>query len=238
MPRAPERSGRASGPWRSSDDETMSASAVGRMKRGAWIVAVITSGCLVDLDDRCGPHQELVANNVCTCVAGSVLTDSGCVPCGPNEEASAGGCVCAPGFARPAPSAECAPAGIGAPCAGDAECSEAAAPVCHRVDDADGYCTRTGCAATADCPDGFACNTSGEPSVCERPPVGQGQTCETHADCAGTAATFCESLFTHQCLVQGCVDDGDCFGAWQCCDVRPLGVSTALCVPAGECPTR
>src|SRR5690606_4587897 len=115
MPRAPERSGRAAGPWRSSDDETVSASAVGRMKRGAWIVAVITSGCVVDLAERCGPHQELVANNVCTCVAGSVLAAAGCVPCGPAEEASAGGPASAPGWASPAPAPECAPAGIGAP---------------------------------------------------------------------------------------------------------------------------
>lgn len=74
-------------------------------------------------------------------------------------------------------------------------------------------------------------------------PTGQGQPCESHAECAGTQAGYCESLFLHECLAEGCAAPGatPCSAGFVCCDFTAIaGVS--LCVEeaaleGGGCPS-
>jgi hypothetical protein len=68
------------------------------------------------------------------------------------------------------------------------------------------------------------------------PPTGVGLECTSDADCAGTDATYCETLVSHACVVQGCsVEENDCFEGNECCDLSAFGMPT-LCVLEGRCP--
>ena len=68
------------------------------------------------------------------------------------------------------------------------------------------------------------------------PPDGLGMSCESHADCAGTEAEFCDTFSTNTCLVKDCnVEADDCYEGFECCDLQPLGFPV-LCVATGECP--
>jgi hypothetical protein len=72
-------------------------------------------------------------------------------------------------------------------------------------------------------------------------PSGQDMPCSSEADCAGTDATFCETLQSNVCLVQGCaVGDSSCAPGRECCDLSaiPLGgfdTAGGLCIPEGAC---
>ena len=100
-----------------------------------------------------------------------------------------------------------------------------------------GYCTR-GCATTTDCGGSFACaGAVGGPLLCERPPVGQGKACDSNSACAGGEATFCDTLYNHECLVEGCrLDPNDCFPGRRCCDFTKFGLAKNLCVAVESCP--
>ncbi len=177
----------------------------------AWSTALLLPGCIVDRDSPCGPDQELNELGTCACVPGTEL-DSDRRRC------------------EPAPDV---PAGLGESCE-DMGCGGTEFPHCQQSAVAD-YCTSEGCAASADCEGGYACNTSGETTFCERPPVGQGEPCASDADCADGEATFCETQFSNVCLVSDCEASG-CFEGYTCCDLTSLGLGASLCVPEGECP--
>jgi hypothetical protein len=93
-----------------------------------------------------------------------------------------------------------------------------------------------------ECEPGFARDTEG---VCTpesqlgdagRAPSGQGEACETSADCEGKEASYCETISGHVCLVPDCeVGGSDCSPDWTCCDLTGVGLPT-LCVPEGSCP--
>jgi hypothetical protein len=203
-------------------------------------LALLASSCLYDANDRCDPSQRFDADSgVCLCIGNTVPGAHGCVACPAHELAQSGSCSCEIGYARPPAGGDCAliPAALGAACdpSGN-DCSNSAYPTCQAVASGGGYCTSSGCASNADCSGGYACNTSGSASYCQRPPTGVGQTCTSSADCANSEATYCETLQSHVCLVQGCSKSpDDCFSGNACCDLTTLGLPT-LCLPAGACP--
>jgi hypothetical protein len=206
------------------------------------VLAAVTA-CRYDRDDRCGPHQRLDDTGVCACEPHARLdvARGTCVPCGDREEARGERCECKAGFARPGPGAACAPVveGLGDPCGPARACTTAAFPHCRVAPGAsEGYCTRAGCAATADCPAGWACDTASTPPSCQRPPTGQGKACAGPADCAGLEAGHCETFFVKACLVEGCKveDPKTCHEGWRCCDVTKLGLPKTLCLAVEACP--
>lgn len=198
------------------------------------------AACVYDSDERCGPNQSYDAMYLrCVCSPGSALTEQGCIPCGANEVPGSQGCDCAEGFVRPSPDAACeaAPAGLGAVCDPNAApCVDPTYDHCEPVASG-GYCTNTDCTGSGDCQSGYACDTSVTPSVCRRPPLGQGQPCESATDCEGTEATYCDTFANDMCLVEGCtVETNDCFAGFQCCDLSMFNVALPICVPEGTCP--
>jgi hypothetical protein len=203
---------------------------------------VAPGGCVYDQDQRCGENQALSADGrQCLCVAGAAMTAHGCTLCGTNEVPGNGVCDCAPGYSRLTPKGACqaAPAAIGMACDTlSAPCTDLTYSACHVTSGTTGYCTNVGCTTSADCQGGYACDVTVSPAFCKRPPVGAGQSCQSNAECAGTEATYCDAMVTHQCLVQGCkVTPDDCFSGTLCCDLSMYGVAQPICVLAGTCPT-
>jgi hypothetical protein len=210
-----------------------------------------TQACTYDPSHPCGANESVYGDGVlCVCVDGAAMTQNGCVACGEHEVPGDGGCDCVAGYARPAPGAACAlvPQGLGAACGAQNPCVDPKYNTC--IDggapsdgggDAGGagYCTNSGCVTSSDCSNGYACDPSAPPPVCRRPPVGQGTPCMSSADCAGTEATFCDTVVSHSCLVQGCtLSPNDCFVGWTCCDLSTFGVPAPICLSlqGGACP--
>lgn len=197
-------------------------------------------GCLYDPDNPCGEGmvEEGEGDTVrCACPEGSVSTEDGCVTCGEHEVATATGCVCEKGYTRPSAGEPCAeappPGGLGSECdPEDPACTE---PYDHcEPASGSGYCT-SGCETNDDCEGGYVCNAD---SICQRPPLGMGMSCSGPEDCAGTEATYCDTIVSMTCLVEGCqVDPNDCFEGNECCDLTAVGVPQQICVPVGACPT-
>ncbi|HWZ92935.1 MAG TPA: hypothetical protein VNW92_28915, partial [Polyangiaceae bacterium] len=166
---------------------------------GAWLLLGFfglggASGCLYNSADRCDPGQSYdPGSGLCICAAGTntVTGDHGCVPCGEHEVATNDVCTCADGYQMPAGGSTCViiPKGLGDSCKADAECTDATYNSCH-LDGDTGYCTNANCSTSDDCTGGYACNTNSAPSFCQRPPTGQGMSCSSDADCAGTEATY------------------------------------------------
>lgn len=198
------------------------------------VLAVAPPGCLYDSDKPCDDGQVYDRQNMrCVCPPSSVYSANGCVACKEHELASPAGCVCEQGYAKSTPDAACAPVpqGLGASC--DPAASACAAPYDHCEPAATaGYCT-SACTSNDQCTGGYACNAQ---SICQRPPVGLGQSCASPDDCAGTEATYCDTFQTHACQVQGCqLDPNDCFAGFECCDLSAFGLAQPLCVPQGLC---
>jgi hypothetical protein len=208
----------------------------------ATVAALVTFGCLVDLDARCGDHQHFDAQaEICLCDAEFARQGNECVRCGENEVGSADGCVCVEGFSRTGPEAACtAAASLGQECESDQNCSEEFPHCAIIADSASGYCTLAGCTTGADCPTDYGCNARTSPSFCERPPEGLGTPCTSAQDCEGFEASYCETVSADACLVNDCAPDPDkCHGDWVCCDISLLQQS--LCIPPdeledGNCP--
>jgi hypothetical protein len=99
-----------------------------------------------------------------------------------------------------------------------------------------GYCTTSGCTGAGDCTGGYACDVSGTPAYCRRPPMGIGKTCTSNADCAGSEATFCDMFGGNKCIVEGCsLSPDSCFPGTECCDLTAFGVPMPICIPEGAC---
>jgi hypothetical protein len=197
--------------------------------------------CTYDPDEPCGPNEEMYGDGLrCLCVAGAALTPTGCVMCGANEVAGATACECVPGYNRPGGGGACEEdpmTGQGAACDDVTPCPDTLAGHCQADASGSGYCTTTGCTETP-CVGGYACDESASPSICVRPPLGQSMSCSSDTDCAGTEATFCDTVKSNSCLVRGCsVSPDDCFIGWSCCDLSSLGLRETICVPDGNCPT-
>jgi len=198
------------------------------------LAALAPPGCLYDADQRCGSGLEFDSQiGRCVCPANTAYSATGCVACMEHEQATAAGCACEAGYARSTPEGACAavPEGLGASC--DPAASACASPFDHCEPAAtEGYCT-SACTSSDQCSGGYACNAE---SICQRPPLGLGKSCESPDDCAGTEATFCDEFQTHACQVQGCqLDPNDCFAGYECCDLSAFGVAQPLCIPQGSC---
>ena len=203
----------------------------------------LAPACLVDLDDRCGEHQVYDSEQGnCACTGDYALVNNRCEPCGEHESGSPEGCVCEEGFSRATPGAACATlAGLGQDCTSDADCGDPGYGYCYVADEGTpGYCTAPDCSTAADCPTDYGCNTRQAPAFCERPPQGLGIACTSSAQCEGNAASYCETVQAHACLVNDCKPDPNkCHGDWVCCDIGLL--SQSLCLPPdeledGNCP--
>jgi hypothetical protein len=207
------------------------------------LVSLLAASCIYDPDQRCGPHQHLGPNSSCSCDDGLVLEGQACVPCAENEIWENGVCICQDGFTRTSSDGgACVQGGPGTSCDPSvmpSTCADPSFPTCRDRGAGIGYCTTT-CAADADCPHGFACDTSATPATCKSAAVGEGDDCTSSADCVGKDATYCETVIVHKCIVSGCSVDSplSCSEGWNCCDVRPLGLNMTLCVPEGDCPTQ
>ena len=209
----------------------------GRTRRSLAVLGpVLSFFACYDANDRCDPGEVLFADSRCVCDVGMVPAALGCVPCGENETATATGCECTDGFARPEEGAACEekPSGQGNACSNQMPCATSAYSYCYT---AGGYCTSAGCSSSTDCSSGYACDPSATPSFCRRPPTGAGKACATAADCAGTEATFCDAFVTHTCRVEGCTPSpNNCFEGTKCCDLSGFGVPRPICVDGGMCP--
>ena len=209
--------------------------------RAAWLAfaAAIAGGCIVDEDDRCGPHMVVSDIDACVCEAGYVLVNKQCITCPEHERVQGAGCVCDDGYERLAEGASCTvqpTSGPGSDCAA-AACADPDFPYCTKAPNDDQYCTSQGCSSSADCPETYACAASAAGSFCQRTPKGMASPCEVDDDCQGYEATFCETLISHSCLVQGCsLSQNDCFQGWECCDVTSYGMPIPICIPEGNCP--
>jgi hypothetical protein len=177
----------------------------------AFVILAATFGCLVDPDKPCGPNLVEAESGACVCPANWVAEDGECVACGAHQVVNDNACVCAEGYQRETGGDECVPE----------EC-EADCP----------------CSASTECGVGELCDVYGS-EQCISEPEGLGQACSSDADCADTAATYCEIFSTNTCQIEGCEQDGICPGDMACCDYAILG--RALCIPAdrlegGACP--
>ena len=158
------------------------------------------------------------------------LPFSSCRACGTNEVIKANKCVCADGFVTGA--AGCVSSNLGATCASDADCATSDQKYCRLPD---GYCTKSPCAASADCnaDADYACATTATPPYCKRPPVGQGRACTMQGPdpaCA-SEAPLC---VMNACAAAGCKVDADCSPSRKCCDLAKYGQMVTLCL--GVCP--
>jgi hypothetical protein len=64
-------------------------------------------------------------------------------------------------------------------------------------------------------------------------PEGLGRSCTANDDCAGTDATFCDTLITGGCLLEGCALGGsDCPAGYECQDLSMFGAAGNVCVAA------
>jgi hypothetical protein len=211
----------------------------GAARRAFFALLVLGSSSCLYGDSRCSPGQVLYNDAVCACPEGSTFTPQGCIRCGENEVAGPTGCTCAPGFSRTSAEVACteAPPALGLECdTASAPCADPHYSHCQVVSGTRGYCTTSGCASSAECEGGYACDTRATPSYCRRRPIGLHTPCEGPETCADTEAKWCDTFMMTGCIVQGCsVASQDCFEGYQCCDLSAFGVPTPLCLPAGAC---
>jgi hypothetical protein len=215
--------------WREIDARHTTGDPGSRRRAAAALfgsLAVLAfASCVYDSNNRCGPHQVLKTDpsEQCVCDEHSVGTADGCVPCGTNEVVGATGCECAAGFGKSSLDEPCTLGAI-ADAGSPNDQGDAGTPAAQAV----------ACTSDADCT-GAACDSKVTPSVCRTPPVGLGKTCSTSSDCAGTEATFCDTVVTKACAVEGCsLAPDNCFPGYVCCDLSKYGISTKLCA-LGQC---
>jgi hypothetical protein len=212
-------------------------------------LAALGAGCLYHANERCGPGETVDEAGVCVCSPGTVPVYrditvlvpvdpneqrpfSACVPCGANEVVSGAKCACAPGFVRGA--SGCAHSNLGSTCASAADCAGGDQTFCRLPE---GYCTKMGCAANADCNGDadYACATKATPSFCKRPPLRQGAACTMMGPdpACSQEAPLCVQ---NACTAAGCMTDADCSPSRKCCDLTKFGqAGLTLCLP-GACP--
>ena len=212
------------------------------LRRGPLLVLLhvlllggVAGGCVYDADDRCGPAMKYDAiANVCTCADNAVADGLGCRSCAPDEVTSNGACTCASGEAKNAGGICERVAGFGDACTTASDCSNAKYSLCApaTAGSSAGTCTST-CTTDDDCAASQTCATWEAQPYC-RDYKGLGKSCSAQEDCAGTDATTCDTILSHQCIVTDCsLDSPACPRGTQCCDLSAFGFGT-MC--AEECP--
>ena len=205
--------------------------------------ALVSGGCLLEADRRCGTNQDLTVESVCVCSANAVVSETApgsCELCRANQAVLSGKCTCIEGFVAGAGGVcQPKPSGLGDACdPATPTCTNPAFSSCQTASSGGGYCTKIGCSAAADCPSGYGCDTNVTGGVCKRAPTGQGKACANEAECVGNEATVCGAPLLNSCLVQGCSTTtvGSCFPGYSCCDLTALGAAKTLCLPVAKCP--
>lgn len=171
-------------------------------------------GCVLDPDDRCGPHQAIWGGDErCVCEEGAAYTATGCVPCGENEVVTPTGCGCVEGFARAGVTEACAP------------CGE------HEVTSANGCI----------CEAGFSRAAPGEPCA-ELEGGGAGSPCTVDGECMNPSYPRCQlrSTGTGYCTNEGCTSNAECAQGFTCvtssspsvCRLPPEGAGRPCTGPA------
>jgi hypothetical protein len=116
------------------------------------------------------------------------------------------------------------------PCDATTPCSDPVANYCFISTNGSGYCAKTGCTTSKDCTAGFFCDLTLAPSVCKRPPTGEGTPCASAQDCAQFEANYCESAVSKTCLVSPCSPSlNNCDDTHICCDFSFMNLPT-ICV--------
>jgi branched-chain amino acid transport system substrate-binding protein len=110
--------------------------------------------------------------------------------------------------------------------------------LCIDKAESNGLCAKgIDCVTNDDCQDGTFCDLTSDVSLCVSNPFGQGEPCETHADCSSYSADYCETMVSHTCLYQGCDKEvNNCSEGYRCCDFSSLGLP-ALCIEEGRYET-
>jgi hypothetical protein len=91
------------------------------------------------------------------------------------------------------------------------------------------------------CAEGFTYTPTGcvDKSSVAPDPTGSGKPCTSDADCTGQAASYCELVVSHSCLVPNCTTGPDnCQTGFECCPFSTTpGFDTLpnLCLAAGLC---
>ena len=194
------------------------------------LVLVVTTGCVYDANELCGPHMKYDTSlDVCLCDDSSIADGLRCTLCPADEVAVAGACGCAPGSTKNSAGVCDRVVGLGDPCQSASDCTNPGYAYC--APGVTGSSCTSACASDSDCGDSYTCATW-EPQPYCREFVGLGMSCTSAADCAGTDATFCDTYQSHTCIVAGCtVGDGACPRGTLCCDFSQYGFGT-LCAAA------
>jgi hypothetical protein len=214
------------------------------LSMAAYGLGVAATGCIVG-SNKCDEHQVPGATQYhgCVCEAGYVLSARGygCEPCGSHEQVADGKCVCESGYVKDQ-SGTCEVSSgsvLGSDCSAEHAC-EGTNDYCA-LSETPPYCTTQDCSINDDCPSGWRCAQTGDPTFCQKPSEGVGAHCNSSADCTGTEAGFCDSFQSHTCVINRCLaHPSDCPSQSVCCDLRTL-VNDSLCVPIsglndGRCP--
>lgn len=175
--------------------------------RVAWLsttALALATGCIVDSDKPCGPHQVELNGPAtgCVCEPGSVPSpdNTSCVPCdGDHEEAMNGMCQCEAGYKRMggactqmvdaggqahSDAGPKTPTGQDNPCTGQSECAEFEADFCLPFPGAMTCAVRNCANKEATCPsDRVCCDVSGAAAIFPDLKMATG-ICVTSAACA------------------------------------------------------
>jgi hypothetical protein len=206
------------------------------------LVCCAVAACVYDPDKPCGPNQVQNAEGYCVCLPGWIVEGGkGCVQCGANEQVVSNKCACVAGHMRATPAGPCTvvPMGLNTACRpASPQCPSATYAHCQPSAVGEGYCTSTGCAASAECPMGYSCRGPSGGRYCARPPVGQGKDCMRDTDCETGEAKICDPMFLKMCLVADCsvTDPEACHDGWRCCDLAPYGLKRTFCLPLSQLP--
>jgi hypothetical protein len=185
---------------------------------GIFVLALCASAsaCVYDSDEVCDHDRDLKSGQ-CVCKKGTVDKDGRCV----KSEAKPAAMP-----ANDAGGSDGGPAGIGASCSHDDPCQGELGFCLIAQDQDEGYCTKQGCSADADCGDAFYCSNE-SPRNCRRFPTGQGDPCTTQDDCKGYDASYCTigNPFGVACAVPYCTE-GSCPPDLTCFDASMFSPGT------------
>ncbi len=212
------------------------------------LLALTSSGCLYDGEDRCSPGEKVNSWGFCVCLPGHApisrgiflptgtaerpLGRRGCAPCAGHEIIQGDRCVCEPGYvangegtcvATHAPEVN-----YGAACNKSGDCT---GPGATCIDDdvlamqtRSAYCSTRGCRDVSECPaqQGYGCFVTDGQSLCRKPADGEGDACDMNDGTESNPACTAEATacaFGRCTAPYVCRDAADCTPGLICCDL-------------------